>query len=84
MYVYMLDLFDTKDKQRFVIRYKNTDCYFLPENSVDPHNLPDEISGHVIYAEPGEYNPESWLKYITIEKDDISHIGKNNKKYISE
>ena len=59
----------------------NVECYFYPERYYDVQHLPDKISGKVIYDKTGEYNPESWLKNIIIERKHILYLGIDNRNY---
>jgi hypothetical protein len=56
--------------------YKNKLCDFIPIEQYSLKRMPDTVQGKVLYIGDGEYNPEGWYQYITVDKVDIIYIPK--------
>lgn len=75
----MLNIFESENKIKFTILYKNAFCSFIPHIQKELKELPDLVDGIVVYPEIGEYNPKSWAKPLQVkkqflfEKDDFNN-----------
>lgn len=69
----MLDYesFKENDTKHFIV-YRQQKCPFIPERGINSNNFPNDVPGWVLYIEEGEYCPNSWLKRITVSKNDIT------------
>ena len=59
-----------KEGGKYYINYNGHECKFIPKIR-EKDNWKDKISGKVIYIESGAYNPSSWYREVTIQRENI-------------